>query len=300
MNAYQHLQLLHRFDRSFGLYQQIKTLINPGDKVLDAGCGLGVLSLWAAEAGASTIVAIDRDDLSIAKKLAEENGRQTTIQFHQADLHSLLSNNPTMQNSFDVIIAMVYFNDPRRDKIQSDLVFKMASQLLKPNGVMIPDTVKYYVSGCDWPSQDYKSRKHAIDSMIQEIEERYNLTFNCLADHINNTPYKEFFPNRNLRGRYECTDKRVLSKMQYAFDIRYSTNYQSCNYPKNIKLSASSCGIMNSLIWEQKLYSGNALLFSNQSLSWLAEPYFVRAGESIRVQLDNDFYSKNTCKAVVI
>lgn len=56
----QNLNLLSRFDRTFNLKAAILEAVDPGNRVLDAGCGSGLLSLWAAQVGAKEIVAILR------------------------------------------------------------------------------------------------------------------------------------------------------------------------------------------------------------------------------------------------
>lgn len=45
MTPLQPLNLLHRFDRTFHLYQNIMQSIRPAARVLDAGCGPGISSV---------------------------------------------------------------------------------------------------------------------------------------------------------------------------------------------------------------------------------------------------------------
>ena len=57
----------------------------PGFHVLDLGCGTGILSLWAAQAGAQVVAVEPHDVISVARRLAEDNGLAERITFHQAD-----------------------------------------------------------------------------------------------------------------------------------------------------------------------------------------------------------------------
>lgn len=48
--------------------------------VLDVGCGTGILSLFAARAGAKRVIAVDASDIAKkAKKIVETNGLQDVI-----------------------------------------------------------------------------------------------------------------------------------------------------------------------------------------------------------------------------
>lgn len=81
MNTASHLELLLRFDRGLPLKEIISSNVKPGDIVIDAGCGTGLLSLWAAQAGAANVISVDTGNLAVGKRLAEENGFQGTITF---------------------------------------------------------------------------------------------------------------------------------------------------------------------------------------------------------------------------
>src|SRR4051812_14220918 len=70
-----HLDML-RDDVRTGAYRSaIQELIKPGDRVLDFGCGTGVLSIFAERAGASKVYALDRTRmLNAAEDIFKKNG----------------------------------------------------------------------------------------------------------------------------------------------------------------------------------------------------------------------------------
>ncbi|MBC8071537.1 MAG: 50S ribosomal protein L11 methyltransferase, partial [Deltaproteobacteria bacterium] len=62
-------------------------VVKPGDTVLDFGAGTGILSLFAAQAGASKVHAVERTDIAaVARRIIERNGFGDRIEVIQSDL----------------------------------------------------------------------------------------------------------------------------------------------------------------------------------------------------------------------
>ncbi len=68
-DATTHARLLLRVDRTLSIREAISRTVKPGDRVLDAGCGTGLLSLLSIGAGAKEVLAVDRDHVSLASHL---------------------------------------------------------------------------------------------------------------------------------------------------------------------------------------------------------------------------------------
>lgn len=83
-------------------YESIARLVEPGMRVLDAGCGEGVLSWYLAERGA-TVVAMDisRPNLENAKKFLEKKGVADRVTLVQGDAERL----PFPDASFDLAVS---------------------------------------------------------------------------------------------------------------------------------------------------------------------------------------------------
>ncbi len=105
--------------------------IRPGERVLDAGCGLGASSLWlAAERGARVdgITPVP-GQVREARKRAAEAGLGERVQFDMADYHQT----PFPEHSFDVVWACESLcHSPRK----SDF-YQEAFRLLKPEGRLV-------------------------------------------------------------------------------------------------------------------------------------------------------------------
>ena len=75
--------------------------ITPGCAVLDIGAGTGILSLFAAQAGARVVYAIERTDTAeIARRLVLENGLEDKIKIFQSDMESV-----EIPEKVDVIVS---------------------------------------------------------------------------------------------------------------------------------------------------------------------------------------------------
>lgn len=291
MTPHQHLGLLLRFDRTFNLRQAIIEGVREGDSVMDAGCGLGILSQWAVSAGAKNVDAVDLSDLTLARKIAEDNGSLARVSFHQTNLFDFVEADPSRKSSYDVLIAMVYFNDPRRDETQTKLKRELKKKLLSPNGRLIPDRVEYTIVICDWPEFDWSSIQLRLHDQVREVSDRYDLELSSLWQHLSTHPINEYFPPRDRHGRIDLTSARLLSKETDAFAIDYLKD--QCDYPPSVSAKLNQDGHPNVVVWWQRIIANNQLVFTNQSISWTSNSRFLEAGSEINLSLDDRWRQTN-------
>ncbi len=69
----------------------LEELVQPGDRVLDVGTGSGILAIAAAKLGASTIIAIDNDELAVTATQGNLalNGVERQVQVWRGELGSV-------------------------------------------------------------------------------------------------------------------------------------------------------------------------------------------------------------------
>ena len=88
--------------------EALQRRIEPGDRVLDVGCGTGILSIVAAHLGAASVtgVDLDHDILSVAEANLETNGVGDRVTLTEAPLLDL-------GRRFDVVVANIVVGDLR-------------------------------------------------------------------------------------------------------------------------------------------------------------------------------------------
>ncbi|TFK25241.1 putative arginine methyltransferase [Coprinopsis marcescibilis] len=141
-----------------------------GKNVLDVGCGTGILSMFAAKAGAKHVTGIDMSNIiDQAQKIIEANGFKDTITLVKGKLEET----ELPLKEYDIIISewMGYF---LLYESMLDTVLLARDKYLKKDGLIFPDTAIMYISAIE--DQDYKDEK------INFWENVYGFDYSCIKD----------------------------------------------------------------------------------------------------------------------
>ena len=126
--------------RTEAFRRAIDSVVRPGDIVLDVGAGSGILSVFAARAGAGRVYAVERTPVAVlAQELAAANGVAEIVQVIHGDVMDVELPEPV-----DVIVSE-WLGGFGIDEGMLVPVIVARDRWLKPGGVMIPGLVTAWV-----------------------------------------------------------------------------------------------------------------------------------------------------------
>jgi type I protein arginine methyltransferase len=149
--------------------------------ILDVGTGSGVLSIWAAQAGAAKVYAIEYTDMAHhARKLVEANGVSHIVEVIQTSAEDL-----ELPCKVDIIISewMGYF---LLRESMCDSVIRARNKWLKPDGAMFPSHATMYFSCLsneedrEHKSSEFCQSMNEWNSFSREMKEYYNMDMTAL------------------------------------------------------------------------------------------------------------------------
>jgi protein arginine N-methyltransferase 1 len=122
--------------RTEAFRRAINAVVRPGDIVLDVGAGSGILSVFAARAGAGSVYAVERTSIAVlAEQLAAANNVAETIKVIHGDVMDI-----ELPEQVDVIVSE-WLGGFGIDEGMLAPVIAARDRWLKPGGAMIPQSV---------------------------------------------------------------------------------------------------------------------------------------------------------------
>ena len=122
--------------RTDAFRRAIDSVVRAGDVVLDVGAGTGILSLFAARAGAARVYAVERTTVAVlAQELAAANGLAEVVQVIHGDIVDI-----ELPERVDVIVSE-WLGGFGIDEGMLAPVIVARDRWLKPGGTMIPGSV---------------------------------------------------------------------------------------------------------------------------------------------------------------
>jgi protein arginine N-methyltransferase 1 len=164
-----------------GAIMQNKHLFE-GKVILDVGTGSGVLSIWAAQAGAAKVYAIEYTDMAEhARNLVESNGLSGTVEVIQSSVEDL-----ELPCKVDIIISewMGYF---LLRESMLDSVIRARDRWMKPEGSMFPSHATMFWSAISYEDDregkqsEYKGSMNEWSTFKDEMHQYYNINMEALS-----------------------------------------------------------------------------------------------------------------------
>lgn len=181
--------------------------------VLDIGCGTGILSLFAARAGAKHVIGVDNADIAYyAQEIVKANGYEDKITIIKGKMEEVELPFPKV----DIIISewMGYF---LLYESMLDSVLWARDKYLSPGGKILPDKCRMYLAAIE--DQDYKREKETFWDNV------YGFKMNCLTPAVMVEPLVDTINPRVIVSSpckiYEF-DINHVTKEELDFCVQYS------------------------------------------------------------------------------
>jgi cyclopropane fatty-acyl-phospholipid synthase-like methyltransferase len=144
----------------------IAHVVKPGNVVLDMGAGTGILSIFAAAAGARKVYAVERTDVAtVARRVVERNGHADRILVLQSDLEDV-----RLPEKVDVIVSEWMGGLGVDENMIAPLVMAR-DRWLTAGGRIVPGRVTAMLAPASMPDLDesvayWRSRPHGVDMSV--------------------------------------------------------------------------------------------------------------------------------------
>jgi SAM-dependent methyltransferase len=179
-----HKLMLQDVVRTEAYETALQEVVKPGTRVLDFGCGTGVMSIFASRAGAAQVYAVDRSVfIQVARDIAQRNAIGN-ISFYHDDHESL-----ELDTEVDLIVSEWMGHFLFYEAMLAPLL-RVRDRFLAAGGLMVPGHVSLYAGlVCDeYFHEDlsyFRQRPYDIDfTDIAEVPLRQSELENLLPDQI--------------------------------------------------------------------------------------------------------------------
>jgi precorrin-6B methylase 2 len=161
-----HRWMLKDTERNEAYRRAIEHVVKPGDVVLDMGAGTGLLSIFAANAGARRVYAVERTEIAeVARRMVDRNGHAACIEVIHADLEDVV-----LPEKVDVLVSEWMGGFGVDENMLAPLLMAR-DRWLQPGGKIIPGRVTAMLAPVALPAFDeeiayWQQRQHGVDMSV--------------------------------------------------------------------------------------------------------------------------------------
>lgn len=159
-----------------------------GKVVLDIGCGTGILSMFAAKAGARLVIGIDYSQIiEHARKIVEQNNLQNVVKLVKGKVEEVTL--PDGVEKVDIIVSEWMGYCLLFESMLSTVIFARDKWLV-PGGLIFPDNVRLYLTSIE--DKDYKAEK------IDWWADVYGFNMSCMREVAMSEPLVDVVDKHQL------------------------------------------------------------------------------------------------------
>ncbi len=219
-----HLEMLHDRVRCLAYQRAVEPVVR--DKiVLDVGCGCGILSFFAARAGAKIVLAVDMDVPAGAEETARKNGLADRLQFFRGRIQDI----KLPVDSVDIIVSewmggLLLMED------MLPAVLHARDRWLSPDGILLPDRARLFLAplgdAAGISSNGFPNLRETISSQmwVSTIDpSRFLAEPACILDLDLNTVQESDFRSYEAGFRFILNEAGTFNGFGLWFDVLFST-----------------------------------------------------------------------------
>lgn len=281
INIENHHHMLRDSIRMACYRRAIEKAVTPESVVMDLGAGSGILSFFAARAGAKKIYAIEKrpDMVIVARELAKANGFEEQITFIENS--SQLVRADEIDPKPTVFVSEILGNAILEENVL-EFTMDARDRFLAEGGVLIPASLEIVVAAFDaGPSVD---RSLEVD----ELEDIYGFNFQVLKTVLAQKPSVKV-------DRFNPLAYTMMSDPTPVINLDFYT-IQSATFRQPFELVPTKDGFINGFVAYFKAHMDDEMVLTNSPWAppthWTQMVYSfptrreVKAGEVIPMVMD--------------
>lgn len=199
----------------------IKSAVTPGCTVLDIGAGTGILSMFAVQAGAAKVYAVEQTAIAkVTELIVEENEMSDQIEVMQSDVTTV-----DLPEKVDVIVSE-WLGSYAVDENILPVVIDARDRFLKPGGKMIPESVTVWMAPAfdEYLQQDidfWRSDPYGIN--LDLVSRSAACRMDCFRNEIK---YKHLLGKPQLMWDIDClTCSKEEVNAPFHFKSRFAVEH---------------------------------------------------------------------------
>ncbi|KAJ3358251.1 hypothetical protein GGF32_000552 [Allomyces javanicus] len=241
--------------------------------VLDVGCGTGILSMFASQAGAKLVIGVDMSNIiHTARQIVKDNGFEGKIVLLQGKMEEVV----LPVDKVDIIISewMGYF---LLYESMLDTVLYARDKYLVPNGLIFPDRTTIHIAGLE--DSEYKEDK------INYWDNVYGFNYSTIKQKALREPLVD-----TVDPKAEITSHATIMDIDL-----YKVTVEDLAFKGNFSLSVRRDDYLNGFVcWFDTWFNGShkPVYFSTgahhkythwkQTVFYTKEDQAVRTGDAIQ------------------
>lgn len=275
-NPWEHIRLLSDGARNAALIDLLARHA-PGKRVLEIGCGTGLLSLAAARLGASKVYAVEPTPLfELARQLVRDNNLQDIVEVHEGRVQDL------EPRPVDLAFSELLNAEPFGEGVVPAM--RAANAWLAPGGLLVPKQLRVWVALVRAP--DSAREAQAARDEVGRLEARLNLDLGLLSEAL--TPSEAY--------KFVSQVDNPISSTALAWDITLGTDDEPMDVVEVEVVVQEPGPIAGAVIWFDADLDDEATMANppgegghwGQLLCGFSEERGYRAGQSVRLRLELD------------